>query len=371
MSINQISTIYMAKPVIGEEEIAEVEGILKSGQLSDGETVRKFEKEFAAYIGTQHAIACNSGTAALYAALLAHGIGQGDEVITSPFTFIATANAILLTGARPVFADIDADTFNIDPQDMKRKVTTCTKAILPVHLYGQPCDIEAVMKVADDFNLVVIEDACQAHGAEWKGKKVGSFGTGCFSFYPTKNMTTGEGGIITTNDMQIATASRLVINHGQTKRYYHEFIGFNYRMTNIAAALGLTQLKKLPVFNELRIKNAQTLYDGLRDIPGLKLPDTSNIQNKHVFHQFTVRLDDDFPMTRDQFRDKLRDKGIITEIYYPMPIHQQPLYGKLGYSVRLPVAEKAAAQVLSLPVHPSLSDDELKYIVDTIRGLLQ
>lgn len=371
MSIKQISPIYMAKPVIGEEEIQEVEAVLRSGQISDGEVVRKFEREFAAFIGTEHAVAVNSGTAALYVALLAHGVGPGDEVITTPFTFVATANAILLTGARPVFADIQPDTFNMDPRSARRKVTTSTKAIMPVHLYGRPADMDGLMKVADEFNLALIEDACQAHGAEYHRKKVGSLGTGCFSFYPTKNMTTGEGGIITTNDSQIAASARLVVNHGQTKRYYHEVIGYNYRMTNISGALGSCQLKKLPYLNEIRIKNAKTLTDGLQGIEGLLLPDISNHDIKHVFHQYTVRLTDKFPVSRDVFRDSLREKGMLTEVYYPIPIHKQPLYGKLGYHDQLPVAEQSAKEVVSIPVHPSLSDGDLQYIIDSIKGIAQ
>lgn len=369
MSIKQISSIQMAKPVIGEEEITEVESVLRSGQISDGDNVRKFEKEFAAFIGTEHAVATNSGTAALYVALLANGVGPGDEVITSPFTFVATANAILLTGARPVFADIHPDTFNIDPCSVRRKVTTSTKAILPVHLYGQPAEMEGIMRVADEFNLVLIEDACQAHGAEYRSKKCGSFGTGCFSFYPTKNMTTGEGGMITTNDAQIAIAARLIVNHGQTKRYYHEVLGYNYRMTNISGALGSCQLKKLPVLNEIRIRNAHRLTTGLSGIKGIIPPDISNPQIKHVFHQYTIRLTKDFPVTRDAFREAMREKGLSTEVYYPIPIHKQPLYSKLGYRDQLPEAEKAAQEVVSLPVHPSLSNEDLQYIINSIKQI--
>jgi len=370
VSINQISPISMAKPVIGEEEIAEVEAVLRSGFISDGETVRKFEREFAAFIGTEYAVAANSGTAAIYVALMAHGVGRGDEVITTPFSFIATANAILLTGARPVFADIQSDTFNIDPHDARRKITTNTKAIMPVHLYGQPCDMEAITKIAEDFNLALIEDACQAHGAEYHGKKAGSFGTGCFSFYPTKNMTTGEGGIITTNDDKIAAAARLMVNHGQTRRYYHETIGYNFRMTNIAAALCLCQLKNLPGLNKVRIKNARTLTNNLQEIKGLVCPATGDNSIKHVFHQYTIRLTEQFPVSREEFRENLHNGGTLTEVYYPVPIHKQPLYGKLGYRDQLPVAEKCATEVVSLPVHPSLSGQDLNHIIKSIKGLL-
>jgi perosamine synthetase len=366
MPLEQISSIQMAKPVIGEEEIAEVEAVLRSGFISDGETVRKFEIEFSNFTGTTHAVAVNSGTAAIYIALLAHGIGPGDEVITSPFTFIATANAVLLTGARPVFADIRPDTFNIDTDEVVKKITRRTKALLPVHLYGQSCDMEALIEIAGRCGLAVIEDACQAHGAEYLGKKVGSFGTGCFSFYPTKNMTTGEGGMITTNDADIAARARMIINHGQRERYYHETIGYNFRMTNIAGALGLCQLKKLAYMNDIRIRNAEVLTAGLKDMEGLILP--VSCYTRHVFHQYTIRLTQGFRVTRGEFRERLRSHGVITEVYYPRPVHKQPLYENLGYHDRLPVAEKIAGEVVSLPVHPSLSEPDLQYIVESIRG---
>jgi dTDP-4-amino-4,6-dideoxygalactose transaminase len=369
MSLDQISLVSMAKPVIGKEEISEVEEVLRSGYLSEGETVRKFESEFAAFIGTEHAVAVNSGTAALHIALLAHGIGPGDEVITTPFTFIATANAVLLTGARPVFADIQPDTFNIDPDEVLKKITSKTRAILPVHLYGQPCDMSALMKIAHGYSLVIIEDACQSHGAEYvNGKKTGSFDTGCFSFYPTKNMTTGEGGIITTNDADIAEKARLIRNHGQNRRYYHEVEGYNYRMTNIAGALGLCQLKKLPYFNEARIKNAQILTAGLRNIEGLVTP-RSNSYTKHVFHQYTIRITEEFPVSRDDLRRNLLQRGISTEIYYPRPIHRQPLYQRKGYADWLPVSEQAANEVISLPIHPSLNQQNIRHITESIRSI--
>ena len=371
MSISQVSEINMAKPVIGEEEIAGVAAVLRSGRISDGEAVRKFEKEFAEFIGTKHAIAVNSGTAALYVSLTAHGIGPGDEVITSPFSFIATANAVLLTGARPVFADIEYDTFNLDPGAVEAQVTPRTRAILPVHLYGQPADMDSLLDIASRHKLAFIEDACQAHGAEYHGKKVGSFGTGCFSFYPTKNMTTGEGGIITTDDSDIGAIARRIVNHGQTKRYYHETIGFNYRMTNISGSLGLCQLKKLPLFNTIRIKNAETLNNGLKDIRGLVLPVTDCRNSKHVFHQYTVKLTESSRISREEFRKNLRNRGIITEVYYPVPIHRQPLYAKLGFNDNLPVAERCAEEVVSLPVHPSLSEYELKYIIKCIMESIQ
>ena len=357
--------IPIAKPIIGEDEISAVTAVLKSGNIAQGKRVEEFEEAFAEFIGTEYAIAVNSGTAALHIALLAHGIGEGDEVITSPFSFIATANSILFTGAKPVFADIEEETFNIDPDSIVEKITSRTKAIMPVHLYGQPCDMAKTTKIAEEYGLIVIEDACQAHGAEDGGKKIGSFGTGWFSFYPTKNITTGEGGMITTNDKDIAQKARMIRNHGQRERYFHEILGYNYRMTDIVAAIGICQLRKLEQFNDKRIENARILTERLRGIRGLILPYVkSNV--KHVFHQYTVRVTKEFGLSRDEVKEKLKQKGIVTEIYYPLPIHKQPLYQELGYNDHLPKSEKAAREVLSLPIHPSLTKQDLQYVIDTL-----
>lgn len=358
----------MAKPTISEEEIKAVTAVLRSGVIAQGNKVEEFEEAFAEFIGTRYAIAVNSGTAALHVSLLAHGIGDGDEVITTPFTFIATANSILFTGARPVFADIEEGSFNIDPNNVLKKVTPRTKAIIPVHLYGQPCDMDRILRIAEEHGLAVIEDACQAHGAEYEGRMVGSFGTGCFSFYPTKNMTTGEGGMITTNDKDIAQRARMIRSHGQKERYFHEILGHNYRMTDIAAAIGLCQLRKLELFNNERIDHAKILTKGLSGIKGVVLPH-SKPNVKHVFHQYTVRVTEDFGISRDELREKLRSKGVATEIYYPLSIHKQPLYQKLGYNDHLPNSEKAVKEVLSLPVHPLLTREELDYIVEAVISL--
>jgi perosamine synthetase len=360
--------IPIAKPIIGEDEISAVVAVLKSGNIAQGKKVEEFEEAFARFIGTTYAVAVNSGTAALHLALLAQGIGEGDEVITSPFTFIATANSILFTGARPVFADIEEDSFNIAPDSIAEKITPRTKAIMLVHLYGQPCDMKRIMRIAQEHGLVIIEDACQAHGAEYEGKKVGSFGTGCFSFYPTKNITTGEGGMITTNDKDIAGRARMIRSHGQKERYLHEILGYNYRMTAIAAAIGLCQLGKLEEFINKRIRNAKFLTGRLGGIKGL-VPPQVRPDVKHVFHQYTVRVTQDFGIPRDELRQKLMNKGIATEIYYPLPIHKQPLYQSLGYNDHLPSSEKAARAVLSLPVHPSLTKEDLENVVRAIQGI--
>jgi len=242
------------------------------------------------------------------------------------------------------------------------------KAIMPVHLYGQPCDMKRIMRIADEHKLIVIEDACQAHGAEYEGKKAGSFGTGCFSFYPTKNMTTGEGGMITTNDKDIAQKARMIRSHGQRERYFHEILGYNYRMTDIAAAIGLCQLGKLEGFSSKRIENARFLTKGLRGIKGL-IPPSIKSNTKHVFHQYTVRITQDFEISRDELRQKLMNKGVATEVYYPLPIHKQPLYQNLGYDDHLPNSEKAAREVLSLPVHPSLAKEDLENVVRAIQDI--
>ena len=250
--------IPIARPNIGEDEKQAVLAVLNSGMLAQGKQVQAFEEAFAAYCGVKYAVATSSGTTALHLALLAHNIGPGDEVITSPFSFIATANSIRYTGAESVFADIDSY-YNLSPTLTEAAITPRTKVIMPVHLYGQPADMDKFMDIAKRHNLIIIEDACQAHGAEFKGKKVGSFGTGCFSFYPTKNITSGEGGMVTTNDPDIADRVRLLRNHGMRQRYYHETMGFNFRMTDIHAAIGLAQLKKLDMFNDMRISNAHYL----------------------------------------------------------------------------------------------------------------
>lgn len=353
--------IPIVKPIIKEEEIFAVEEVLRSGRIAQGPKVKEFEENFASYIGSEYAVATNSGTSALHIALLAAGIKESEGVVTSPFSFISTTNSILFCNAKPTFVDIDEKTFNINSDLILEKITSKTKAILPVHLHGQPCDMKPIMDICEDHNLMLIEDACQAHGAEYKGKKVGSFGIGCFSFYPTKNMTTGEGGMITTNDKKIAEKGRMLRDHGQRERYFHETLGYNYRMTDIAAAIGICQLRKLDQFNEKRIENAEFLAREIEKIKGL-IPPYIKPNVKHVFHQYTIRITDDLGMSRDELKQKLIDKGIETAIYYPIPIHKQPLYKKLGYNDHLPISEKVAKEVISLPVHPSLTNDDLDYI---------
>jgi len=353
--------IPIAKPQLGEEEKAAVMAVLDSGMLAQGQRVAEFEARFAEMCGVRHAVAVASGTAALWLALLAHGIGPGDEVITTPFSFIASSNCALFVGARPVFVDIEPDTCLIDASAIEAKITERTRAILPVHLYGQPCDMSAVMEIAGRHNLVVIEDACQAHGATFEGQSVGSFGTGCFSFYPTKNMTTGEGGIVTTNDDAVAERLRLLRNHGQSQRYRHDILGYHFRTTEIQAAIGLIQLGKLSTWNEQRVANAHYLSERLQ---GVQVP-VVRPNRRHVFHQYTIRVPGD---RRQALQDHLTKQGIGTAIHYPYPIHHQPVYRSLGYDDVLPQAETASQEVLSLPVYPALSRSVLDRIVAAVNS---
>jgi len=356
--------IHIAKPQIGDEEKQAVLEVLDSGMIAQGPRVKAFEEAFAALCGVKHAIATTSGTTALHVALLAHGIGESDQVVTSPFTFIASANAVLYTGAHPVFIDIDQTTYNIDPALIEAAITPHTKAILPVHLFGLSCDMDPIMKIARKHNLAVIEDACQSHGATYRGKRVGSFGTGTFSFYPTKNMTSAEGGMITTNDDFISEKCRVIRQHGMRRRYYHDELGFNFRMTDVHAAIGLEQLKKLEGRNQQRGANAEFLSKHLRGVTAPHVPAGC----EHVYHQYTVRVP---AGKRDALRAYLQENGVGAEVYYPLPVHKQAVYiEEFGYKITLPVAEQAALEVLSLPVHPALSQSDLETIVSKVNEFM-
>lgn len=348
--------IPISKPEIGKEEIAAVTGVLESGMLAQGEVVEEFEDKFAAYIGTDYAIATNSGTSALHTALAAQGIKEGDEVITTAFSFFATASCVLMQNATPVFVDIDPKTYNIDPALIEAKISDRTKAIIPVHLYGQPCEMREIRDIAKANNLAVIEDAAQAHGAEYKAKKVGAIGDiGVFSFYSTKNIITGEGGMITTDNEEIAERARLIRNHGQSRRYFHDCLGYNYRMTNIAAAIGLVQLKKIDTLSLRRMSNARYYGEQLN----VKKPFVSpNV--KHVFHQYTIRVKD-----RDKFQAHLERKGVGYGIYYPVPLPSQPLFDS---NELFEVAELASKEVISIPVNPSLKRVDVEKVVKVVNG---
>ncbi|HET6261140.1 MAG TPA: DegT/DnrJ/EryC1/StrS family aminotransferase [Chloroflexia bacterium] len=357
--------INIARPMIGEEEKAAVIAVLESGQLAQGGVVAEFERAFADYCGVKHAIATSNGTTALHVAVLAHDLGPGDEVITVPFTFIASANSVLYSGARPVFVDIEPDSFNMAMDQVEAAITPRTKAIMPVHLFGNMAEMSRLTEIAERHGLTVIEDAAQAHGSEEGGRRAGSWGTGCFSFYPTKNITTGEGGIVTTNDDCVADRARLIRSHGMRVRYYHESLGFNFRMTNIHAAIGLAQLPKLESFNARRIENAAYLSERLPS-DKVQVP-TVRPGTRHVFHQYTVRVLP--PLDRDDVRKQLADEGVGSEVYYPVPVHQQQFYTGQGYSGSFPESERAAREVLSLPIHPGLTQQDLDTIVDAVRDL--
>lgn len=355
--------IPIANPIIEDEEIQEVVEVLKSGFIAQGPKVAEFEEKFAEYVGAKYAVATSSGTTALHVALLAAGIGEGDEVVTTPFSFAATGNAALYVNARPSFVDIDPNTYNLDPTQIEAAINPKTKAIIPVHLYGQPADMDSIMEIAEKHGLFVIEDAAQAHGAIYKGKKVGSIGDmACFSFYPTKNMTTSEGGIITTNNKELAENCRIIRAHGEKERYHHIVLGYNFRMTDIAAAIGLAQLKKLDKFNKKRIENAEYLTEHIKEIEGIKPPYVSS-DVRHVFHQYTIRVENG---SRDEWISFLNENGVGTGIHYPIPIYKQELYQDLGYNDVCVESEKAANEVISLPVHPRLNVDDLEKIVQTL-----
>lgn len=358
--------IGIAKPVIGEEEKKAVIDVIDSGMLAQGPKVKEFEEKFASFCGTNYAVAVNSGTAALHAALHAAGIKEGDEVITVPFTFVATANPILMEHAKIIFVDVDKETFCIDPEKVKEKITENTKAIIAVDLYGQAADYDGLKKIAEEKGIKIIEDACQAVGAELNGVKAGKLGDiGCFSLYATKNMMSGEGGVITTDNEEYAELCKRFRHHGQSEktRYEYHDIGYNYRMMDLQAAIALEQLKKVDGFNTKRIENAKILVEGLSKIKGVTLPKVKE-NAKHVYHQFTIKVEEDFCCSRDELIEKLKGKGIGSAIFYPKPLHLHPHFAKMGYNEGdFPVSERLAKQVLSLPVHPSLTKEEVESVV--------
>lgn len=352
--------IPMARPQMGEEEKQGVWEAMASGMLAQGPRVREFEERFAAFIGAGYAVAASSGTTALHLALLGYGVGPGHEVVTVPFTFIASANSILYTGARPVFVDVDERDFTIDVGQIEAAITERTKAIMPISLYGQPADLPAIADIAERHGLVLVEDACQAHGAAVDGRHSGTWGAGTFSFYPTKNMTTGEGGMLTTDDGELAERVRLLREHGMKVRYHHDILGYNFRMTDIAAAIGLAQLPKLTVANERR-RAIAARYDA--ELHGVITPFVRPGVT-HVYHQYTIRVNE-----RDAFAEKLKLRGVGSAIYYPIPVHRQKPFLALGYGdERVPVTERLTEQVLSIPVHPALSDDEVATVIDAVNA---
>jgi len=366
---NDMRHIPIAKPSIGTEEIEAVTRVLETGQLAQGETVYQFEQEFSEHFGYTGSAAVANGTAALHVALLAAGVKPGDKVLTTPFTFVATSNAILYCNAVPVFVDVDEASFNISPEAIRKAANDYPEAryLLLVHLFGQSCEMDKIAEIAKEFNLTIIEDCAQAHGATYQSKPVGTFGCGgTFSFYPTKNMSTGEGGMIVSQDTQFLETSKLLINHGSKQRYVHEVLGYNYRMTNISAAIGIEQLKKIDRMNSARRKNAEyyfsNIYNSLVTLPFV------HEYSHHVFHQFTITT-----THRDQLVSYLSEKGIGTGIHYQLPVHKQMHIKEYLASVKhkqysCPTAEKLSEQVLSIPVNPELSMEDLEYVVQTINN---
>lgn len=360
------SFIPAAKPIIGDEERAAVDRVLRSGMIAQGPEVQAFEQEFGAhFVKGLPTVAVNSGTSGQHLGLLAAGVGPGDEVIVPSFTFAATGNSVALTGATPVFADIEPNTFTLDPESVRAAITPRTKGIMPVHLYGHPFLVDDIEAIAREHGLAIYEDAAQAHGAQWGGRPVGTIGDfAMFSLYPTKNMTSGEGGMITCATAEIARNARLLRNQGMETQYQNEVIGFNARMTDIHAAIGRVQLTKIDAWTAQRQQNALKLNEGLADIDGVTVPYV-HPQAEHVYHQYTVRLDSS---ERDRIHVALKEEyGIGSGVYYPIPNHRLPSLARFAPGLELPETERAASEVLSLPVHPSLTEEELDRIVTAVR----
>jgi len=349
-----------------KEEISQaIEEVLKSGWFILGEEAEKFEEEFSMYVGTRYGIAVNSGSDALYLTLKALGIGEGDEVVTVSHTFISTVDAIVRNGAKPVFVDIEPDTYCIDAAKIEENISSKTKAILPVHIYGHPADMDMVMEVAKRHGLYVIEDACQAHGAQYKSKKVGSIGdAGCFSFYPTKNLGSyGDGGMIVTNDENLAEKIKMLRNYGQSKKYYHDFIGINSRLSEIQAAVLRVKLRHLDEWNDKR-RAVAALYNKLLHGTNIIVP-VEKEYAKHVYHLYVIRC-----TNRDELQQRLLENGIQTQIHYPIPVHKQKAYLDLGYNAHLPVTKKICSEVLSLPMYPFISNSDLLCIDRVIKNAI-
>jgi len=356
--------IHISKPDIGPAEEEAVLGVLRSGMLAMGKKTAAFEEAWAAYCGVKHAVLMSNGTVALEAILRGLGIGPGDEVITVSFTFNATVSTILQAGATPVFVDIRADDFCMDPDLVEAAITPRTKAILPVHLYGLMADMDPLLAIAERHGLALVEDAAQAHGAAYGGRRAGGFGPAMFSLYATKNLMTGEGGFATTDDDDLADRLRLYRNHGMRVRYHHDELGTNFKPTDLAAAIGLAQLTRLDERTEQRRRNAARLAEGLRGyvVPGV--PEGRD----HAWHQFTMR----FPGERERVIEGLTERGIGTLIYYPVPVHEQAYvqsYVPGAADLDLPVTNQLSDEVLSIPVRPNLAPEELEAVIAAIRGV--
>ncbi|MDT8367537.1 MAG: DegT/DnrJ/EryC1/StrS family aminotransferase [bacterium] len=352
-----------------KDEIADaLQAVLDKTAFAGGPFVARFEEEFAAYCQTEHAIGVGSGTEALWITLLAAGIGPGDEVITAPNTFIATAEAISFTGATPVFVDIDEATHNMDPNLLEAAISGKTKAVIPVHLFGQPADMDPILAIARKYGLFVLEDACQAHGAEYKGKRTGSLGdAGAFSFYPGKNLGAyGEAGAVTTSDADLAAKMKMIRDHGQAAKYYHDVVGWNGRMDGFQGAVLSVKLKHLDQWNDARRKNAELYRQNLAGIEGVITPEEADFA-RHVYHLYAIRLLD---ADRDAFMKGLNEKEIFCGIHYPVPVHFQKAYADLGLGEgSFPVAEKCASQYVSLPMFPELGEEQIRFVSEVISSM--
>ena len=350
-----------------KNEIADgLQKVLDNTAFAGGPFVAEFEKDFALFCGTDLAIGVGSGTEALWLALLGLGVGSGDEVITTPNTFIATAEAISFVGAKPVFVDIDEQTYNMNPECLEAAITKKTKAIIPVHLYGQPADMDPIIKIAKANNLFVIEDACQAHGAEYKGKRVGSIGdAGCFSFYPGKNLGAyGEAGAVVTDNEELTTAIKMLRDHGQKEKYFHSMVGWNGRMDGFQGAVLSVKLKCLEQWNNSRRKNAALYNSILKDVSSIITPVEAEYAS-HVYHIYAVLTEN-----RKDFMEALTNKGVSCGIHYPVPLHLQEAYGFLGYKEGdFPIAESVASRQVSLPMFPELTSEQIAYTAETIKNI--
>jgi dTDP-4-amino-4,6-dideoxygalactose transaminase len=364
--------IPISRVVISPDEERLVLEVLRSGHLAQGPMVERLEASFAAMCNVRHAVAVSNGTVALVAALQALQLGPGAEVVTSPFTFVATLNAALEAGARVRFCDIGLDDFNVDVDMCRAMVGDRTQVLMPVHLYGQPADCDGLLELAEQRGLALVEDAAQAHNARCGDRPVGSFGLGCFSLYGTKNVTTGEGGIITTDDDAIADRLRVLRNQGMRARYMYEVAGHNYRLTDLQAALGVAQMARLEATTIARERNATLLTQALGDVPGLVLPAVMP-GRRHVFHQYTVRVTSDAALDRDTFASELAAMGVGSGVYYPRVVFDYDCYRDhplVDVDADVPNARQAAREVLSLPVHPHLSDGDVNRVAEAVRKLL-
>jgi perosamine synthetase len=360
--------INIVHPVVDKLEKKNVCNVLDSRMLASGKQVIEFEKSFAKYSGSKFGIATSNGTTSLHTALLMCGIKPGDKIITTSFTFVSTINSIIFCGAEPIFVDIDKNTFNIDAHELEKtlKKEKNIKAVLIVHLYGLPCDMDEILKLKLKYNFLLIEDSCQAHGAEFKKKKVGSFGdAGVFSFYATKNIMMGEGGIIITNNYKFSKYARQIINHGKNSRLLHVVLGYNYRLTNVAAAIGIVQLKRLDYLIKKRIDNAKKYNEAFSNLSFLKIPCIPKYC-KHTFNQYTIKIE---KKERKKFINHLKNNGIISAIYYNFVVYKQPFYSKFKFNINVcNEAEKISKEVVSIPVHPSLTDKNINKIIKVIRS---